>query len=242
MAALFFIVALLYSSVGFGGGSSYIALLLLASVPVAEVRFIALSCNIIVVSVGVYHFHRQDAIAWTKVMPIVSTSVPLAFIGGMVQLSTQHFKLAAAILLVIAASLMLKNMSRVHYQRSLSAPALAITGGALGFGSGIIGIGGGIFLAPLLHLFRWHSVRGIAATASVFILFNSIAGLLGQMWGGVTIPIHETIVLGGAVAMGGIAGSYVHSSLLSTKMIKILTAVLVGYVGVRILLLYLTHQ
>jgi len=240
LAGTFLIIAALYSSVGFGGGSSYIALLLIAGLQVQEVRMLALSCNIIVVALSVYRFQIAGHIPWKRVWPILAMSIPLAFLGGTIELSSETFKLVAALMLIVAAVIMLKDSKKIQYHKSLSSPALASLSGGIGFVSGVVGIGGGIFLSPVLHLIRWQSVRTISVTASVFILANSIAGIAGQVLSGSTLPTTNLLLLGGAVAVGALVGSHFNVAILSARHIKLLTAILVGFVGVRILLLYLT--
>ncbi|MBQ0772922.1 MAG: sulfite exporter TauE/SafE family protein, partial [Sphingomonadales bacterium] len=188
LALLFALTAALYASVGFGGGSTYIALLALAELDYRALPVIALLCNIIVVTGGTLRFQWRGLIDWPKIWPILLLSVPAAWLGGRMVLEQQSFMLllglslaAAGLLLIIEPFIKRAGDSVRNGQwtgHRLFAPAI---GTGIGFLSGMVGIGGGIFLAPILLLTRWSDSRRIAATASVFILVNSIAGLGGQL-------------------------------------------------------------
>ena len=237
LAILFFIMAMLYASVGFGGGSSYIAILLLAGLAIEEVRLIALICNIIVVLGACINYYRADLIPWKKILPIVLLSIPFAFLGGMIQLDGPIYKLLAGITLVIAALLMIKPVKENQIPlKNISMLERSTIGSGIGFISGLIGIGGGIFLSPFLNILRWQTSKVISVTASVFILFNSVAGIAGQLTNPISINIQQILTLGLAVAIGGQIGNYLNIKLLSPRVIKLLTAILVCVVGVRFIL------
>ena len=243
LAGLFFFTAALYASVGFGGGSTYIALLALSGLDYQVLPVIALVCNIIVVTGGSVRFHLRGLIPWSKAWPIILLSVPAAWAGGMLPVSKDHFYLllgsslaAAAILLLIPQLQFNKNNDSSWINRLWFTPAL---GAGIGFLSGIVGIGGGIFLAPILLLTNWSDSRRIAATASIFILVNSISGLVGQiMKSGFSASAGA---IGGywplflAVLIGGQLGSYLASKTLPEIWIKRLTALLILYVAIRLL-------
>lgn len=238
IAILFLLVAALYASVGFGGGSSYIVILLLVGLAIEEARLIALICNIIVVFGACFNYQRAQLIQWRKVLPIVLLSIPFAFIGGTIQLEGSTYKLLAGITLVFASILMLKPITKSkHSQPKLLSTLLRSTiGSSIGLVSGLIGIGGGIFLAPLLNILRWESTKFISITASVFILFNSLAGIAGQLTQTINIDIHKIIILGSAVLIGGQLGNYLNIKILQASTVKILTAILVGIAGIRFIL------
>tara|TARA_B110000046_G_scaffold69419_1_gene77469 strand:- start:1006 stop:1707 length:702 start_codon:yes stop_codon:yes gene_type:complete len=230
-------MAMLYASVGFGGGSSYIAILLLAGLAIEEVRLIALICNIIVVLGACINYCRADLIPWKKILPIVLLSIPFAFLGGMIQLDGPIYKLLAGITLVIAALLMIKPVKENQIPlKNISMLERSTIGSGIGFISGLIGIGGGIFLSPFLNILRWQTSKVISVTASVFILFNSVAGIAGQLTNPISINIQQILTLGLAVAIGGQIGNYLNIKLLSPRVIKLLTAILVCVVGVRFIL------
>src|SRR5258705_4671965 len=181
----FFVIAFIYASVGFGGGSSYLAILALYGLPFKEMRLIALICNIIVVTGGTIIFIRNKQVNWKKILPLALVSVPMAFLGATLKLSQDTFFVILGCCLVVAAVLLwIKTRSgdtenvitgKDNYVKD------GLTGGAIGFLSGMVGIGGGIFLSPLLNLIKWHTAKKIAATASVFIFVNSVAGIAGQL-------------------------------------------------------------
>lgn len=237
---LFFVIAILYSSVGFGGGSSYLAVLALSSLAFTQLRAIALLCNIVVVSGGTYLYIKNNLFNWKKIFPLVLMSIPLAFIGGYLKISKTLFFILLGITLLIAAILMwsskyiTKKSEDSNFKNSLTKDVSY--GGFIGFVSGMVGIGGGIFLAPLLHLTKWDTPKRIAATSSFFILVNSIAGLGGQYFNpDFSIEPTITIILMFTVLIGGQIGSRLSVKLISPSNIKKGTALLIAFVGLRIL-------
>lgn len=237
----FFVIAVLYSSVGFGGGSSYLAILSLFSLPFVQIRAIALICNIIVVSVNILGFIKNNSYVWKKVLPLALVSVPLAFIGGRININQQYFTILLAVTLIIAAIFMLmantvKNKEKTTRENSYKDFSF---GGIVGFTSGMVGIGGGIFLAPLLHLTKWDTPKKIAATSSLFIFVNSIAGLIGQSQNPqFTFEPYLTSSLILTVFVGGQIGSRMQEKIISPNLLKNLTAGLVLLVGIRLLFKY----
>lgn len=236
--SLFFFIAVLYSSVGFGGGSSYLAILSLFSFAFVEMRAISLICNIAVVSGNVFTFRKIKAYNWKKVLPLVFISIPLAFIGGKLQINNNGFQLFLALTLIIAALFMLgskyvKNDSKETRNNSIKD---YFYGGSVGFVSGAIGLGGGVFLAPLLHLTKWDTPKRIAAASSLFILANSISGLFGQAQNpNFYFEPYFTFVLIITVLLGGQIGSRMREKIISPIVLKRLTAVLIAFVGFRLL-------
>lgn len=236
ISLVFTVVAALYSSVGFGGGSSYIAILLMTSAAVGDVRFIALICNIIVVSVSTFRFTKERLVPWSKIWPILLFSIPLSYLGASIIIDPTIYRAVAACTLIVAGLLLLKDIkSEQNVYPQSKVMALASIGGVIGFVSGLIGIGGGIFLSPVLHLSHWDKAIKISATTSVFILVNSIAGIVGQWSFAHTININELLVLVLSVFFGGQIGNYISIKNLEPSHIKILTAVLILFVGIRIL-------
>ncbi|MEP3224481.1 MAG: sulfite exporter TauE/SafE family protein [Parasphingorhabdus sp.] len=245
LALLFFLTATLYASVGFGGGSTYIALLALAELDYRLLPIIALLCNIIVVLGGSLRFQRNQLINWAKIWPILILSVPAAWIGGRLDIDQTSFlillgvSLAAAGLLLLAEPLFqtARALKDDHWVRSRWFSPL--TGAMIGFVSGLVGIGGGIFLAPILLLTRWGDSRHVAAAASIFILINSISGLIGQMMKGQWTQADAILLdywpLFLAVLVGGQIGSVMASKALPEQWIRRLTAILILYVALRIL-------
>lgn len=243
---LFFtIIAFVYSSVGFGGGSSYLAVLALYALPFKEIRLIALLCNIIVVSGGVYIYYQHKQIDWKKISPLVGLSIPLAYLGAIVKLNEDTFFIILGFSLVIAAVLLwLKTnpitVTEVRQPQKNDTLKNGLIGGGIGFLSGMVGIGGGIFLAPVLNLMRWDLPKKIAAAASVFILVNSLSGLIGQL---ITVSPQDLnysmiLFLCVAVFLGGQLGSRM-SVKFNPVVVRRLTALLVFVAGIEILVKHL---
>ncbi|MCF6348594.1 MAG: sulfite exporter TauE/SafE family protein [Flavobacteriaceae bacterium] len=247
IVVLFFLVAILYSSVGFGGGSSYLAILALTGMGFIQFRAISLLCNIVVVSGGTYIYFKKGLFNWKKITPLALLSVPFAFLGGYLKISQTFFFVLLGFTLIVAALSMWVSKYIVDSPKQGTYKSVVkdgFLGGVIGFVSGMVGIGGGIFLAPLLHLTNWDTPKRIAATASFFILVNSIAGLLGQYQSrsiGTDFYFEPNIafILILAVFFGGQIGSRLSASKISPYVLKRITAVLIAFVGLRILYKYL---
>jgi len=240
---LFFCVAILYASVGFGGGSSYLAILALTGFVYTQIRATALLCNIVVVTGNVIYFYRQKLYRWGKVIPLVLFSIPFSFLGGYLKINQTFFFILLGFTLFFAAISMWVSKKIANSEvakTNFSLTKNASYGGFIGFISGIVGIGGGIFLAPLLHLTNWDRPKKIAATASFFILVNSISGLIGQSINpNFTIDWNLTTVLLITVFIGGQIGSRFSTKFLKPIQLKKATAVLIVFVSIRILWKYL---
>jgi hypothetical protein len=242
LAVAFIVTALLYASVGFGGGSTYNALLVLAGTDYRILPAVALTCNIIVVAGGSWRYAREGCVPWARLWPILLLSAPLAWLGGRIAIERDHFVLILGLSLLVAAILMLtqretERASDLDPRWRWAAP---LTGAGVGLLSGLVGIGGGIFLAPILHLARWAQPRAIAGSASVFILVNSFAGLAGQASKIGADRIGDVVaywplMLG--VLVGGQVGSLIGARILPPRLIRIATALLIAYVAIRLLLI-----
>ena len=240
LAGGFFLTALLYASVGFGGGSTYSALLALAGTDHRVLPLISLACNIVVVAGATVRFARAGVTPWKGALTLTALAAPAAFLGGLVPIDRASFLLLLGASLVLTALTMLIPV-REETGESVQgrwAKAMPFVAAPIGFLAGLVGIGGGIFLAPLLHLTRWRGAREIAATASFFILVNSMFGLAGQlakngpaMFSGAMV---EALPLLLAVVVGGQIGSLMAVRVLPVKWIRWLTAALVFVVGVRL--------
>ena len=245
---LFFITAALYASVGFGGGSTYNALLVMADTDTMVQPLIALACNIIVVSGNVVRYYRAKLLDFRRYIPLVILSIPMALLGGSLPISRKLFMGLLAIALVFAGTRLLWSSWRQE-QVSDGSPRLgpiptALIGGGVGFYAGLVGIGGGIFLAPILYFARWGSAKAIAAACSFFILVNSVAGIIGQSsklanMGQLELALPYWPLLP-AVFLGGLIGNYMGVFKFSELWIKRLTAILILYVALRLTLKWFT--
>ena len=237
---IFFLIALFYSSVGFGGGSSYLAILSLFLTNFYEIRSTALVLNICVVSIGTIMFIRHRVFNFKLFWPFILFSIPLAFLGAQLRLSQKFFFLILGSALILSGLfLILKYLQNKIELKEFPNPKKFMLGGFVGLISGISGIGGGIFLSPVLNILKWKNPRIIAALASVFILVNSVAGLVGLNVAG-TFHINYNLIfqLIIAVVLGGSLGSYLSSKKFNLKFLGILTAILVFYAGLRLILLH----
>lgn len=231
---IFFLIALIYSAAGFGGGSSYLAVLTLFPLEFTEVRMVALLCNIMVVSGSVYVFYQNDFLRIRKILPLVLLSVPFAYFGGSLKINQSIFFIILGLTLFIAAILMLikKQDKTVKFPPYIN----GIIGGGIGFLSGLVGIGGGIFLSPLLYLSRWNIPKVIAATTASFILVNSVAGLIGQVHtNGFSVDFQVVVLLLITVLIGGQIGSRLTASWINPQIVRRITAFLILFVSLRIL-------
>ena len=238
LSFLFFLTALLYSSVGFGGGSTYLAILLIWGIPYEVFPIIALCCNIIVVSGNCFNYARNRNIKIKFLTPYLISSIPLAFIGGSLQLDKDFFEILLFIVLFLAGlSLLLKFRSfddPSEIRKNIPKIVSFLIGGSIGFVSGAVGIGGGIFLSPILFLIKAGRAKDIATTASIFILINSIAGLFGQSTKRFIFDeIYNYWPLFVLVLIGGQFGNFLNIKILPTRIMVFLTGLLVIFVAIR---------
>lgn len=235
---IFFFIALFYSSVGFGGGSSYLAILSLVIADFYEIRSTALILNICVVSIGTMVYIKNGVLKPKLLWPFFVLSIPMAYLGALVKLSQNAFFLLLGSALFLAGIFMLLKFVQSKLESvEFSTSKKMLLGGSIGLLSGISGIGGGIFLSPVLNLLKWKDPRIIASLASVFILVNSIAGIVGLNVAGTFKLDYDLIFkLIIAVVLGGSLGSYLSSKKFNLKILGILTALLVLYVGLRLIL------
>ncbi|MEQ1789031.1 MAG: sulfite exporter TauE/SafE family protein [Rickettsiales bacterium] len=239
LGLLFAIVAAFYASVGFGGGSSYLALLVLWKLPYAIIPAIALICNIVVVSGNSFHYARSGYLSWRLSFPLALASVPMSYIGGRMIIGKETFIIILFVSLLATGLRMLLNF-RSGDDSSGACKAMPIwlgisMGAVLGFLAGVTGIGGGIFLAPILYNLRAGSVKQIAAASSMFILLNSIAGLIGQIHKhAITESLFEYWYLPLLVFAGGQIGNILMIKFIPARIIALLTALLVLFVAAQL--------
>jgi uncharacterized membrane protein YfcA len=228
MLILLFLVALFYSSVGHGGASGYIAVLTILGVSTALVKPSALLLNIFVAGIAFYQYYRKGYFRWRLFYPFAVLSVPMAYLGSFVVLDETWYKRILGICLVLATARIIGvfNPKKEVLIRKMPVPMGIVIGAALGFVSGMIGIGGGIILSPVIVLFGWGSLKETSAVSALFIVVNSIAGILGLLKQKIIWSPQILLWLLVAIA-GGFIGSYVGSYKSSNTTLKnILAAVL----------------
>ena len=238
LAILFLVTAILYSSVGFGGGSTYLALLLIWGVPYSIFPAIALSCNIIVVSGNCFNYIRAGNLNFKFLFPYLLGSIPLAYIGGSLPIEKKLFEILLFIALSTAGILLLFNFKSYDDMekkyRKVPISISVLIGGILGFVSGAVGIGGGIFLSPILFLIKANRPKNIVTAASLFILINSISGILGQLTkNSILQEVLNYWYLLVAVLLGGQIGNFLNLKIFPTRILVLVTACLVIFVSIR---------
>ncbi|HMV50162.1 MAG TPA: sulfite exporter TauE/SafE family protein [Blastocatellia bacterium] len=220
-------VALLYSCVGHAGASGYIAAMVLAGVSTTVIRPTALVLNIFVACIGAFQFWRAGHFSWRLFWPFAALSVPLAFWGGRISLPTHWLKVLLGLTLLYSAIRFFIQPKEENEIHEPSVPAALCVGAVLGLLSGLTGTGGGIFLTPLMIFLRWGTTKAVAAVSAMFILLNSISGLLGVVSNGQALPPLAWKLLPAAI-FGGAIGSYLGSNCFSPVFIKrVLSAVLI---------------
>jgi uncharacterized protein len=230
-----FIIAVLYSAVGHAGASGYIAVMSLLSLSPAVIKPSALALNILVASIGTWQFMRAGYFSWRLFWPFALLAVPLAFVGGYVALPDYGFKILVGLVLLYSAVRLLFESSRETPATAPPLPAALAAGAVIGLLSGLTGTGGGIFLTPLLLFMGWATPKTAAAVSALFILLNSMAGLLGTLWSAPSMPTFLLPLLL-AAGLGGWVGSHFGSRKLNSHSIKRVLAVVLLIAGAKLLL------
>ena len=238
LSILFFVTAILYASVGFGGGSTYLALLLLWGVPYFIFPLVALTCNIIVVSGNCFNYIRAGNLNLKLLIPYLIGSIPLAFIGGSLPIEKEFFEILLFVVLTIAGVLLLFKFNsyddKIEIFRKIPILVSILIGGILGFVSGVAGVGGGIFLSPILFLLKAGKPKHIVTAASLFILINSLSGIFGQLTkSDILSEIQNYWFLFLAVLIGGQIGNFLNLKIFPTRILALVTAALVLFVAIR---------
>ena len=238
LSILFFITAILYSSVGFGGGSTYLALLLIWKIPYHIFPVIALCCNIIVVSGNSYNYIKAGNLNLKLLFPYLIGSIPFAFIGGSLSIEKSFFEILLFVILILAGFLLLFKFKsyddKKKTYREIPKIISIIIGVILGFISGVVGIGGGIFLSPILFLIKAGKPKHIVTTASIFILINSIFGIAGQLTKNLVLnEIYNYWFIFIVVFIGGQIGNFLNLKIFPARLLALVTAGLVIFVATR---------
>ncbi len=238
LSIFFFITAIFYSSVGFGGGSTYLALMLIWDIPYYIFPILALICNIIVVSGNSINYVRSGNLNLKLLIPYLIGSIPFAFFGASMTITKELFEILLFVILIIAGIFLLIESKSFNDDqikiKSIPKIFSLLIGSIIGFTSGIIGIGGGIFLSPILFLMKAGYPKQIATTASLFILINSIFGVAGQLTKDIVFdeflnfwPLFIAVLIGGQI------GNFLNIKFLSGKTLAIITSLLVIFVAIR---------
>jgi hypothetical protein len=228
------VVAFLYSSVGHAGASGYIAVMTLFGLAPMVIKPAALVLNILVASLTAWQFWQAGHFSWRLFWPFALLSVPFAFLGGFVNLPTHTFKILVGLVLLFSAARFLIQTGPDQGSREPSKPIAISVGAGLGLLSGLTGTGGGIFLTPLVIFMRWAKTKTASAVSALFILVNSISGLLGNISSTRQLPLFALPMVFAAVS-GGAVGSYLGSRQFSPNFIKKLLAVVLTIAGVKLI-------
>ncbi len=230
-----FVVAVLYSSVGHGGASGYLAVMAFAAISPAVTRPTALILNVFVASIAFFQFWREKHFDWKIFAPFAITSVPFAYLGGMIQLPTNIYKIILGAVLILAAIRLAINLKSENEPHAPNVWLALIIGAILGFLSGLVGVGGGIFLTPVLLLMNWTETKKAAGISALFILVNSISGLAGnfaqvkQLSSGVFVWIFAAVI-------GGIIGATLGSKRFNSLTLRRVLAIVLLFAGVKLIL------
>ena len=233
---LIFLAALLFSSVGHGGASGYLAVMALMAVAPASMRPAALVLNVLVASIALYKFYKAGAFSKKLFLPLVLASVPCAFVGGLITLPTQIYKPILGLVLLYGAWTLLRDANKnAAVAEAPQTPVLLVLGGSLGLLSGLTGIGGGVFLSPILLYFRWAETKVVSGVAAGFILANSVAGLIGVLTKSPTLP-QGLVYWAVAAIAGGMIGAEFGSRRFANPTIRQLLALVLLIAGAKMLI------
>ena len=229
------VVAFLYSSVGHAGASGYIAVMTLFGIAAATIRPTALILNILVATIGSLQFWRAGHFRWRLFWPFALLSVPAAYLGGYLQLPVRLLRILIGLVLLFSAVRLFFRRGDPAEVESASPAAAISLGGMIGLLSGLTGTGGGIFLTPALLFFRWARIREAAAVSALFILVNSIAGLVGYFTANRFLP-SLGLILAGAAVIGGTLGSHFGSRRFPPRTISLVLAIVLIIAGAKLIL------
>ncbi len=230
-----FVVAVLYSSVGHGGASGYLAVMAFLAVVPGVTRPTALVLNLFVASIGAVQFYRAGYFSWKIFLPFAATSIPMAFVGGMIQLPTNVYKVVLGVVLALAAARLAVNLKGDDQVKEPPILICLIIGAVIGLLSGLVGVGGGIFLTPILLIMHWSETRVAAGVSALFILVNSAAGLLGNYQQVSVLPSNVWFWIAAAV-IGGIIGSTLGAKRFDSLTLRRVLAAVLLFAAVKLIL------
>jgi hypothetical protein len=238
LAALFFVAALIYSSVGHAGASAYLAAMALVGTAATTMRPTALVLNLFVATIVIVRFARAGHLPWRNLVPLAAGSVPMAFLGGSIDLPSEVYRPLVALVLLAGAWRLATATARPDDEPHSGIPVLpgVAAGAAIGLLAGLTGTGGGIFLTPLLVLAAWTGTRDAAGLSGGFILVNSLAGLGGLLTGGVSLPPAIGVWVA-SVAAGGLIGSWLGAERFSILNLRRVLAIVLGLAAAKLVFL-----
>src|SRR5436853_5475790 len=228
------VIAFLYSSVGHAGASGYIAVMTVFGLAATVIRPTALVLNILVATIGSFQFWRAGHFSWKLFWPFALLSVPAAYLGGVLQPSSSILRILIGLVLLFSAARLIFRRGDPAETVAPSKPTAVGVGAGLGFLSGLTGPGGGIFLTPLLLFRRWAHIRQAAAISAVFILVNSIGGLVGYFTAVRSLPVLGLYLAVPAI-IGGTIGSHLGSRRFPVRAISILLAIVLAIAGTKLI-------
>jgi uncharacterized membrane protein YfcA len=229
-----FVVAVLYSSVGHGGASGYLAVMAFWAVAPEVTRPTALVLNLFVASIATIQFYRSGYFSWRIFLPFAVASIPMTFVGGMIHLPTNVYKMVLGAVLVFAAFRLAVNLQGDDEVREPPIVWALLIGAVIGLLSGLVGVGGGIFLTPVLLLAKWSETKTAAGVSAMFILVNSISGLAGNFRQAADLPSSVWFWIAAAVA-GGIIGSTLGSKRFNSRTLRRVLAVVLLFAGMKLI-------
>ena len=236
LAVLFFGAAILYATVGHAGASAYLAVMALAGMEPSVMRPTALAMNVAVACLVSIQFARSGYVQWRAVLPFAAASVPMAFVGGSIQLPAEVYRVLVGLVLLAAAGRfgLRPGGGEERPTQARTLPALAV-GAVIGLLAGLSGTGGGIFLTPVLILAGWSGTRHAAGTSALFILLTSAAGLVGVLRAGAQ-PADALPLWMGAVLLGGLIGSELGARRLPATGLRRALGVVLAIAGLKLIL------